>query len=151
MLKFIKIDKSGLPELPEAMLVSAARADVEAETQTPASRDAQTPTAPMYASCQKEVKVITALRTKEYRQAITESLIDLGGVGRTHDVLELVFHKMEGHMRAADYAPVKYGEARWQIRARWERKNMVIDGLLRGDSKRGIWELTEKGKDFQNF
>jgi len=37
---------------------------------------------------------------------------------------------------------------RWKNRALWERLVMVKDGLLKSGSPRGIWEITEKGREF---
>ena len=34
---------------------------------------------------------------------------------------------------------------RWRNAAQWARYSMVKKGLLKSDSPRGIWELTDKG------
>jgi hypothetical protein len=37
---------------------------------------------------------------------------------------------------------------RWMNQAAWERQRMVEDGLLKGDSPRGRWEISEAGKQY---
>lgn len=44
-----------------------------------------------------------------------------------------------------DYELVDNDEVRWRNAARWERKDMVRDGLIAPTQSRGIWELTPKG------
>ena len=45
----------------------------------------------------------------------------------------------------ADYKSTK--QEVWYKSACWERFRMIKDGLLRTDSPRKTWELTEKGKE----
>ncbi|MCX7778606.1 MAG: winged helix-turn-helix domain-containing protein, partial [Armatimonadetes bacterium] len=61
------------------------------------------------------------------------------------EVLDQVEKMVRPHLQSFDFRPVSSGEPRWRNKARWERFNMVLEGLLRDDSPRGIWELTEKG------
>ena len=35
---------------------------------------------------------------------------------------------------------------RWRNTACWARNTMIKEGLIKKDSPRGIWEITEKGK-----
>ncbi len=63
------------------------------------------------------------------------------------DVLKLVFKKVEAMLKPIDLELMENsGEQRWRLNARFERKNMALDGLLKQDSPHGVWELTEKGK-----
>ena len=40
----------------------------------------------------------------------------------------------------------------WKNEVRWERQNMVNEGLLKSDSHRGEWEITDKGRKYlQNY
>ena len=38
------------------------------------------------------------------------------------------------------------GKPRWQRAANWARRHMVLDGLLKSDSPRGVWEISEAGR-----
>ena len=51
---------------------------------------------------------------------------------------------MKRQLSEFDHSEISTGEQRWRVYARWERKNMELEGLLKGP--RGIWEITEKGR-----
>lgn len=40
------------------------------------------------------------------------------------------------------------GRPRWKNTAQWARNKMVNDDLLRSNSPRGVWELTENGREY---
>lgn len=82
-----------------------------------------------------------------YRQYILLSLDDLVGRAPTRQVLERIESYLKPRFKEIDYQPLSDGSPRWQVAARFERKNMVINGLLRDDSPHGIWELSEAGRE----
>jgi restriction endonuclease Mrr len=62
------------------------------------------------------------------------------------EVLDLVLEKVKGRLTDADREKLPSGtDVRWRNTAAWERFKMVEDGLLKSDSPRGTWELTEAG------
>ena len=84
---------------------------------------------------------------KDYEFPILETLYELGGSGRSSEVLERVRQRLEQRLQDFDYEPVGNGkEVRWHNLASWARKALVKRGLLKNDSNRGIWELTDLGK-----
>ena len=88
----------------------------------------------------------TRLPEEAYERPILQALYSLGGSARTREVLDIVESKMTHLFSDADREPLpKSGETRWRNTAQWERKRLVEDGLLRGDSPHGIWELPEEG------
>jgi restriction system protein len=56
--------------------------------------------------------------------------------------------KMRFELKPIDYERLNSGAIRWVNTAQWERYLMIQEGLLKTDSPRGIWEITEKGKQF---
>jgi len=85
-----------------------------------------------------------------YRLPILEVLDEFGGKGHVQEILPKVKLAMEarGLLRQRDYGDVPSGgEEYWRNLARWERKVMVDLGLLRSGSPRGIWEITEEGRN----
>jgi hypothetical protein len=91
-------------------------------------------------------KRIGATPQHEYRIPIAKSLLEMKGAGETNKVLDAVYVKMKNKLMPVDLElKDKTGEARWRLQARWERKNMALDGLLKADSPYGVWELTPKG------
>ena len=84
---------------------------------------------------------------REYRLPILETLIEMSGRGKTKDIVDRVGEKMKDILTDFDYETLPSGsDIRWRNAVEWERKNMVDEGLLKRDSPRGIWEITDKGK-----
>jgi restriction system protein len=94
------------------------------------------------------------LRTPEsaYYQSILKALRDSGGAGRVNDILEKVEHSMKGTLKKVDYLPLASDTEmpRWRNTAQWARNSMVKEGLLKQDSPRGIWEITDVGVALYN-
>jgi len=92
------------------------------------------------------------LRTPEeaYTGPILSTLSEMGGRGEAADVLPLVEKKMKGILKKVDYQPVASDQdtPRWRNGARWARNSMVNDGLLKADSPRGIWEISDAGRQW---
>jgi hypothetical protein len=80
---------------------------------------------------------------------ILRALMDLGGSAPMQQVLERVGIAMQGQLRDVDHLSLKSDPAhpRWNNTAQWARNTMVAEGLLKNNSPRGIWELTEAGRD----
>ena len=91
------------------------------------------------------------MRTREeaYYLPILQVLEQMGGSGKVADVLDRVGKKMKGVLKKADYEPLASSpdNLRWRNAAQWARNSMVNEGLLKKDSPRGIWEISDKGKD----
>lgn len=89
------------------------------------------------------------LRTSEtaYFQPILQVLNQMGGSGEMDEVLERLPKLMKGTLADADFEPLANGSQvpRWWNTAQWAHNAMVSAGLLKGDSPRGVWELSEAG------
>lgn len=88
------------------------------------------------------------LRTPEhaFRRPILEALIELGGKGPVDKVLDVVERKVKRLLNEHDYGQLSTGDIRWRNTAQWCRNQMVREGLLKADSPRGIWEISEEGR-----
>ncbi|MGB9677662.1 MAG: winged helix-turn-helix domain-containing protein [Candidatus Ratteibacteria bacterium] len=87
----------------------------------------------------------------EYKIPILESLIELGGRAEVYKVLDKVYEKVKNILTPRDKELLRsVQELRWRNKAKWCRKNMIFEGLLRNDSPHGIWEITKKGIDYYN-
>lgn len=85
----------------------------------------------------------------EYRVPILEALEELGGAGHVAQVLEIVYKKMRDRLTKDDLERLPSGgDYRWRNTAQWERHHMIGEGLLRDDSPKGIWEITEAGRAY---
>jgi hypothetical protein len=81
-----------------------------------------------------------------FRLPIIRILGEMDGRGRVSDVLHQVGQRMKSQLTRKDYELVPSGgDVQWRNRARWERKKMITDGLLKEDSPHGWWELTQEG------
>jgi hypothetical protein len=85
------------------------------------------------------------LPQKEYYRPILETLYELGGRGTIAQVLSGVEAKLKPRFRDVDWQRLSSGDVRWQNTAQWARYHLVKQGLLRRDSQRGVWELTDAG------
>jgi len=91
------------------------------------------------------------LRTPEdaFVIPILDTLVEMGGSAPMRKVLTAVGKKMKPvlnkHDRERLSSPPTF-EIRWRNTAEWCRYKMVRDGLLKGDSPRGVWEITDKGR-----
>lgn len=72
------------------------------------------------------------------------------GSATSSDVLDEVGKAMAGTLREVDYEPLLSDPAmpRWRNTAQWARNALVQEGYLKDDSPRGVWELSEKGREF---
>lgn len=97
-------------------------------------------------------RLARGLRTGEraFHEPILETLVEMGGAGTMADVLKKVHAKMEGRLKDVDYQPLasEPDMPRWRNTAQWARAGMVKEGLLKSDSPRGIWEISEAGRRF---
>jgi len=95
-------------------------------------------------------KLRKGVRTPEsaYYRPILQVLDQMGGSGKVAEVLERVGQIMKPVLKKVDYDPLASGpdNPRWRNAAQWARNSMIRDGLLKGDSPRGVWEISDKGR-----
>jgi hypothetical protein len=81
-----------------------------------------------------------------YRRPILEALYELGGSADAKDVLKVVEEKLKPRLNEFDLQKLpSSSELRWHKTANFVRLSLVKDGLLKDDSPRGIWELSDLG------
>lgn len=89
------------------------------------------------------------IRTREtaYFQPILQILNQMGGVGEMAEVLERLPKVMKGTLTSVDFEPLAANSEvpRWWNTAQWAHSSMAQAGLLKSDSPRGVWEMTEAG------
>lgn len=85
---------------------------------------------------------------KEFRIPILKVLAGMGGSGKVGDILDRLGKAMKPILKDVDYQPLASdpNNLRWRNTAQWARNSMVNEGLLKGDSPRGVWEITEAGR-----
>ena len=92
------------------------------------------------------------LRTREeaYFAPILTTISESGGRAKMSDVLPTVEKRMKGLLKKVDYEPLASDQEmpRWRNTAQWARNTMVKEGLLKADSPRGIWEISDAGRQW---
>ena len=84
----------------------------------------------------------------EYWLPILEILVDAGGSCKGRDVIDMLEDRLGSRLTPLDHDLLDMGEVRWRNRARFARLRMKERGLISSESRRGIWEITEKGRRF---
>lgn len=90
---------------------------------------------------------ITAHR--DYCRPLLEVLVEMGGRGKTNEVLDRVGEKMKAVLKPKDYEPHESDgkQIRWRNTAQWARNLMVNeDGRMKKSSPRGVWEISDSGR-----
>ena len=90
------------------------------------------------------------LPEQEYWLPVLRALVEAGGAARANDVIDRVGALVADRLTVADREPLKIGEVRWRNRVRFARLRMRERGLLKEDSPKGIWEITEEGRRYLN-
>jgi hypothetical protein len=92
------------------------------------------------------------VRTPEetFRLPILQTLVKMGGSGLVREVLAQVEKVVGQELSEADYEtlPSTPNTPRWYNTAQWARNSMVNEGLLRDNSPRGTWEISEQGREY---
>lgn len=82
-----------------------------------------------------------------FERPILETLVEMGGGGKTERVLARVGAKMKSILKPIDYERHKSNQLRWRNTAQWARNEMANeDGRMMGDSRTGYWEISDKGR-----
>ena len=90
----------------------------------------------------------TRTREESFYEPILTVLESLGGSGKVSIVLEQVEQLMKGTLKDVDYEPLASDPdmPRWRNTGQWARNSMVKEGLLKSDSPRGTWEISDYGR-----
>ena len=84
---------------------------------------------------------------KEFHKTILEILVEMGGEGKTDEVLNKVGERMGAVLKPVDHETLRSGKgARWRNTAQWARNQLKTRGLLKAEVARGIWAITEQGQ-----
>jgi Mrr N-terminal domain len=87
------------------------------------------------------------LPEREYVQPLLASLVDRGGSAPSATLVEDLAGKLDGKLTPGDREEVSSGEVRWRNRVQFVRLGLIREGLMVRDSPRGIWEITDLGRN----
>lgn len=88
--------------------------------------------------------------SEEFYLPLLQALVDLGGSAPANIVVERVGEIMKNVLNDYDRMPLDSNpnELRWEKKTHWARFHLVQRGLLSNQSEKGIWEITESGRDW---
>jgi hypothetical protein len=87
---------------------------------------------------------------EKYRIPILIALESLGGSAFCQNVLNIVEELMISELNETDMEGLKSDPKtkRWRNTAMWARNSMRVEGLIKSNSPRGVWELDEAGWNY---
>lgn len=89
----------------------------------------------------------TILADEEYELPMLAILDELGGRGPTREVLDALGERLSDRLMPADHESLGSGDIRWRNRAQFVRLRLIQRGDMKKDSPRGLWEITDQGRD----
>ena len=66
----------------------------------------------------------------------------MGGLGKVKMILDEMEVRLGDRLTDADKERLEDNEPRWRKKTQWLRFNLKEEGVLKADSPRGIWELS---------
>jgi hypothetical protein len=87
------------------------------------------------------------LAMEDYELPLLQALAAHGGSASRSMVVEAVEEMLGDRLTATDRGRLQNDEVRWENRLGFARLRAIERGEMRGDSRRGIWELSEAGAE----
>lgn len=84
---------------------------------------------------------------EEYEIPILEILDAHSGRAPTREVLDELGERLSDRLMPADHEQLASGDIRWRNRAQFVRLRMIERGDMQKDSPRGLWEISDQGRD----
>ncbi len=136
--------------IEEATRLAEFREKVKALQKEWASLLRRRPLAQKSKQRKSKARLSRGLRTPEdaFRLPILEALVELGGSAHSQEVLDRLEKKITRVLNEYDYQPLPSNprSSRWRNTAQWCRNTLVREGLMKGDSPHGIWEISDQGR-----
>ncbi len=83
-----------------------------------------------------------------YWKLILNALVAMGGRGSRQEVHSSIQQRMKKQFKSGDLEENYDGTLKWNKQVDFQRLAMVHKGLLRKDTPKGIWEITEDGRQW---
>lgn len=132
--KFGLQDGGGSPAEARGLSNSQGREEARSVRQADRSRRTRVPSGQL-------------LPESEYQLPILKVLESNGGRAATREVVAAVGEMVESKLRPLDREETARGGLRWESRVQFARLDLVRHGLLEAESPRGVWELSDRGRE----
>ena len=80
----------------------------------------------------------------ELKPILITTLKECGGAADINTIQRRMEELLKNKFTPADLELLDDGVLRWQKNVQWLRYKLTLEGVIKNDSPRGIWELTEK-------
>ena len=67
-------------------------------------------------------------------------------MGNIAEAINIIEESMKDKFLQGDFDILSNGQEVWKNKMQWERNKMRIEGIIKSDSPRGTWELSEEYK-----
>jgi len=84
----------------------------------------------------------------EFWRSMLQALVEMGGQGSRQEVHKAVERKMKDRLKPADYELNRDGTTKWSKAVDYQRLAMVREGLMARNTPRGIWKITDQGRQW---
>ena len=86
------------------------------------------------------------LPEERYELPILRALVAAGGSGPSREITAAAGRLLESELTDNDKAPLASGGLRWESRVQFVRLRLIERALMQRDTLRGIWAITEAGR-----
>ena len=86
----------------------------------------------------------------EYEMPMLRCLALAGGRAPASEVVEAVGKELGERFTPTDHETLASGDIRWKSRTQFVRLKLIREGVMVKDSPRGLWEITELGRERVN-
>jgi hypothetical protein len=83
----------------------------------------------------------------EYVAPLLTALAERGGIAPAREVIEEIGQRLGNRLSPVDVETLPSGVVRWRNRAQFVRLRLVEEGLLSKNAPRGVWALTDAGRE----
>jgi hypothetical protein len=84
-----------------------------------------------------------------YQILILKILVSQGGSAETNRIMEIIWRDYRDKLSEKDRMDYEISkEPRWKNHVRFTRQHLIDIGYLVNNSPRGIWEITEEGRQW---
>jgi len=87
------------------------------------------------------------LSEKAYELPLLDVLDAAGGRLPTREAVAAVGERVADQLMPMDHDVMDQGQERWESRVQFTRLRLVEAGLLKKDSPRGVWEISDAGRE----
>ena len=88
----------------------------------------------------------TLLDERAYEGPILQALVEHDGRAAAREVLDRVGELVDDQLTEADRNTLNTGAVRWHSRVQFARLRLKEQGLVKKDSPRGVWEISDEGR-----